>query len=62
MATLRDIKIPIYTIGDQDGQAVEGMNREANGTGLKTHLTLGVQNYPDLKEDIVIGKLAGNDG
>ncbi len=56
---LRDIKIPIYTIGDQDGEAVEAMNAEANGTGLKTHVTWDVPNYPDLKEDIVIGKLEG---
>lgn len=57
--TLRDFKIPVFTIGDDDGHAVEELNASVNGTGLKTHLTWDVQHYPDLKEDIVIGKLPG---
>lgn len=57
--TLRDFKIPIYTIGDQDGSAVQELNAAANGVGLKTRVRWDVQQYPDLKEDIVIGKLEG---
>jgi hypothetical protein len=56
---VRDIKIPIFTIGDQDGQTVEELYTAANGVGLKTRLRWEVGNYPDLKEDIVIGKLQG---
>lgn len=56
---LRDIKIPIFTIGDQDGHSVEQLNASVNGVGVKTHLAWDVQHYPDLKEDIVIGKLDG---
>ena len=55
----RDIKIPMFTIGDQDGHAVEELTAMANGTGVKTHLRWDVRSYPDLKEDIVIGKLPG---
>ena len=56
---VRDIKIPIFTIGDQDGHTVEELYAAAKGTGVKTHLRWDVENYPDLKEDIVIGKLPG---
>ena len=55
----RDIKIPIWTVGDQDGHAVEELISAANGAGVKTHLRWQNQKYPDLKEDIVIGKLEG---
>ena len=56
---VRDIKIPIFTIGDDDGHAVEELTAMAKGVGVKTHLRWDVQHYPDLKEDIVIGKLPG---
>ena len=56
---VRDIKIPIFTIGDDDGHAAEEFIAQANGAGVKTHLRWDVQHYPDLKEDIVIGKLPG---
>jgi len=56
---VRDIKIPIFTIGDDDGRAVEKMNAAAKGAGMKTHLRWEVGHYPDAKEDIVIGKLPG---
>jgi hypothetical protein len=56
---VRDIKIPMFTIGDDDGHAVEELTAAANGTGVKTHLRWEVGHYPDLKEDIVIGKLPG---
>jgi hypothetical protein len=56
---VRDIKIPMFTIGDDDGHAVEELTAMANGTGIKTHLSWDVQHYPDLREDIVIGKLPG---
>jgi hypothetical protein len=46
-------------VGDQDGHAVEELIASANGTGVKTHLRWENQKYPDLKEDIVIGKLQG---
>jgi hypothetical protein len=55
----RSIKIPMFTIGDEDGHAVEELTAAANGTGVKTHLRWEVGHYPDLKEDIVIGKLPG---
>jgi hypothetical protein len=57
--TLRQFKVPVFTIGDQDGHSVEEMNAMANGVGVKTHLRWDVEHYPDLKEDIVIGKLQG---
>jgi hypothetical protein len=57
--TLRDFKVPIFTIGDADGASVEQLNGMANGVDVKTHLRWDVQHYPDLKEDIVIGKLPG---
>jgi hypothetical protein len=56
---VRDIKVPIFTIGDDDGHAAEEFIAQANGSGIKTHLRWDVQHYPDLKEDIVIGKLPG---
>jgi hypothetical protein len=56
---LREFKVPIFTIGDQDGHAVEQLYAAANGVGVKTHLRWDVGHYPDLKEDIVIGKLDG---
>ena len=56
---VRDIKIPMFTIGDDDGHAVEELFAAANGSSVKTHLKWNVGHYPDLKEDIVIGKLAG---
>jgi len=56
---VRDIKIPMFTIGDDDGHAVEELTAAASGTGVKTHLRWDVGHYPDLKEDIVIGKLPG---
>ena len=56
---VRDIKIPIFTIGDDDGHAAEELIAAANGAGVKTHLRWDVQHYPDLKEDVVIGKLPG---
>jgi hypothetical protein len=55
---LRDVKIPLFTIGDQDGQTVEHLNAAAKGVGLKTHLRWDVEHY-DSKDDIVIGKLQG---
>jgi len=59
LTTARGIKTPIFTIGNQDGNAVEELNAAANGTGLKTHVKWENAHYPDLKEDIVIGKLEG---
>ena len=56
---MRDIKIPMFTIGDDDGHAVEELIAAANGAGVRTHLRWNVQHHPDLKEDIVIGKLPG---
>jgi hypothetical protein len=56
---VRDIQIPIFTIGDDDGHAAEELIAQANGAGVKTRLRWDVQHYPDLKEDIVIGKLPG---
>ena len=56
---VRDIKVPVFTIGDEDGRAVEQMNAAAKGVGLKTHVRWDVGEYPDLKQDIVIGKLPG---
>ena len=56
---LREFKVPIFTIGDQDGRAVEELYGAANGVGVKTHLRWDVGHYPDLEEDIVIGKLEG---
>ena len=58
---LRDVKIPLFTIGDQDGEAVEHLNAMAKGVGLKTHLRWDVEHY-DGKDQIVIGKLPGHDG
>ena len=55
----RDIKVPVFTIGDDDGRTVEQMNAAAKGAGLKTHVRWEVGEYPDLKQDIVIGKLPG---
>jgi hypothetical protein len=49
----------MFTIGDDDGHAVEELTAMAHGTGIRTHLRWDVQHYPDLKEDIVIGKLPG---
>jgi len=56
---LREFKVPIFTIGDQDGFSVEELYAAANGAGVKTHLRWDVGHYADLKEDIVIGKLDG---
>jgi peptidase M28-like protein len=56
---VRDIKVPIFTIGEEDGRTVEQLNAAAQGVGLKTHLRWEVGHYPDLKQDIVIGKLPG---
>ena len=53
---LRDVKIPLFTIGDQDGEAVEHLNATAQAVGLKTHLRWDVEHY-DGKDQIVIGKL-----
>jgi Peptidase family M28 len=55
----RDIKVPVFTLGDEDGRAVEQMNAAAKGVGLKTHVRWEVGEYRDLKQDIVIGKLPG---
>src|ERR1700739_1337378 len=55
----RDIKIPMFTIGDDDGDAADELIAAATGAGVKTRLRWDVQHYPDLKEDIVIGKLPG---
>ena len=38
---------------------VEELNAMANGASVKTHVRWDVQTLPDLKEDIVVGKLAG---
>ena len=35
---MRGIRIPMFTIGDDDGHAVEEFTAMANGTGIKTHL------------------------
>ena len=56
---VRDIKVPVFTLGDDDGRAVEQMNAAAKGVGLKTRVRWEVGEYPDLKQDIVIGKLPG---
>ena len=56
---VRDTKTPIFTIGDDDGRAIEQMNAAAKGVGLKAHVRWEVGRYPDLKQDIVIGKLPG---
>ena len=56
---MKDLKIPIFTIGNQDGHTVEELNAMNNGVGLKTHLRWEIEHYPDAKEDIVIGKLQG---
>jgi len=56
---VRDTKTPIFTIGDEDGRAIEQMNAAAKGVGLKAHVRWDVGHYPDLKQDIVIGKLPG---
>jgi hypothetical protein len=54
------IKIPIFTVGDKDGHTVEELiAASSSGGGVKTHLTWENAHYPDLKEDIVIGKLEG---
>jgi hypothetical protein len=53
------IKIPIFTVGDKDGHSVEELIAANNGAAVKTHLTWENAHYPDLKEDIVIGKLEG---
>jgi hypothetical protein len=55
----RDVKIPIFTIGDVDGTGVEALNAMTMGSGVKTHLRWDVGHYPDLMEGIVIGKLPG---
>ena len=56
---VRDIKVPIFTIGDHDGHAVEELTAAANGQASKRTYAGMSRHYPDLKEDIVIGKLAG---
>lgn len=56
---VRDIKIPIFTIGDQDGHNVEELYAAAKGAGVKTRLRWDVEHYPDSKVDVVIGKLPG---
>jgi hypothetical protein len=56
---VRDIKVPVFTIGDDDGRTVEQMNAAAKGAGVKTHVRWEVGEYPDLKQEIVIGKLPG---
>lgn len=56
---LREFKVPIFTIGDQDGNAVQELYGMANGAGVKTHVRWDVGHYADLKEDVVIGKLEG---
>ena len=56
---IRDTKTPIFTIGDDDGRAIEQMYAAAKGVGLKGHVQWEVGHYPDLKQDIVIGKLPG---
>jgi hypothetical protein len=56
---VRDIKVPVFTLGDDDGRAVEQMNAAAKGVGVKTRVRWEVGEYPDLKQEIVIGKLPG---
>lgn len=56
---VRDIKVPVFTLGDDDGRAVEQMNAAAKGVGLKTQVRWEVGEYPNLKQEIVIGKLPG---
>ena len=55
----RNSKVPVFTIGDDDGRTVEQMNAAAKGVGLKTHVRWEVGEYPDLTQEIVIGKLPG---
>jgi hypothetical protein len=56
---VRDIKTPVFTIGDDDGRAIEQMYAAAKGVGVKAHVRWEVEEHPDLKQDIVIGKLPG---
>lgn len=56
---VRDIKTPVFTIGEEDGRAIEQMYAAAKGVGLKAHVRWEVEQHPDLKQDIVIGKLPG---
>lgn len=55
---VREVKIPLFTIGDQDGEAFEHLNAMAKGVGVKAHLRWDVEHY-DSKDDVVIGKLQG---
>jgi hypothetical protein len=55
----RDMKVPVFTIGDDDGRTLEQMNAAAKGVGLKTRVRWEVGEYPDLKQEVVIGKLPG---
>ena len=57
---LRDVKIPIFTIGNDDLMRVAEMANDAVATGsFKAHVSWDVETSTGHSEDVVIGKLPG---
>lgn len=55
----RDIKVPMFTAGTDDGEAVNALNAAAKGEGVKTHVAWKVEMVPGRKAANVIGVLPG---
>ena len=52
-------KLPVFTIGLDDGEAVEALNAELAGSGVKTRVQWNVETISGLKAANVIGVLPG---
>jgi len=56
---LSDAKVPIFTLGLDDGEAVEAINAKSGGSGWKTQLRWNVETLTGLKGSNVVGILPG---
>jgi hypothetical protein len=54
-----DMKLPIFTVGLDDGEKVEALNAQPGATGLKTRVRWKVETVPGLKAVNVVGVLPG---
>ncbi|MEP7308538.1 MAG: M28 family peptidase [Acidobacteriota bacterium] len=54
-----DSKLPVFTVGLNDGESVELLNAVASGRGLMTHVSWNVKTFTGLKAANVIATLPG---
>jgi hypothetical protein len=59
LSTEQSMKLPIFTLGLDDGESVEALHAAASGQGLKTRVRWKVDRVPGLKAVNVIGVLPG---